>query len=651
MPFTEIGRITGSGTLTTGATGTFNLTLSTAPASGTWVVAAYYTNRGAVGVAGTINSVTCGTIGLTQIEPGSTNIPALWGSPWRSGMSTTLATNWTETAGGTTNLYCCSLVFSGATTTITGPSAFAFRQTTGQGSFDGAGGNTYGNVGTTDSAGVITWTNSSGNIPTSYDTQQEPFIAAFYNNAATTNLTTPKQLNATFSASVTAGGFLTTAFQTPGVVLTTSTTNVAASGKGVIYAPSGNFVFNYIAAPLAGVLSGCTTSAPVGTTIPTSAQLMLPINFSANILEITPSTSSATGTLGGFQTGNVSYTGTSTANGYVQIGIAGGTTLGRLTLIGGSATNGAAKTAAYGQLRIGGTGVSIGGGFIYTFVPSVRTLTRASRVISSLTDSLSRKKLWNRVTSVVTSLTSSTRKYANKFRDFSAVQSRSAIISKIVLKPRRSTLVQSSFGSVSRLTNSMRTVRTLLSQSSSSTRLVQRFKNIVTISSSLISVRKRSLFDRRVTTTQTVTATVVRRKSSLRGISVVSSYTIGTSRRSTFIRRVVANSSAAVQVSRSLGKNYLVTVSTTIRQATSGSVRLLIPVTALWNSTKNTATRLTIGARGLVDQSIFINSDDWQQPNNGQPLEGNETEIFDDVPETINETEDGLGTDIVPFHD
>ena len=45
MPFTEIGRITGSGTLTTGATGTFNLTLSTAPASGTGVVAAYYTNN------------------------------------------------------------------------------------------------------------------------------------------------------------------------------------------------------------------------------------------------------------------------------------------------------------------------------------------------------------------------------------------------------------------------------------------------------------------------------------------------------------------------------------------------------------------------------------------------------------------------------
>ena len=88
-----------------------------------------------------------------------------------------------------------------------------------------------------------------------------------------------------------------------------------------------------------------------------------------------------------------------------------------------------------------------------------------------------------------------------------------------------------------------------------------------------------------------------------------------------------------------------------ILQATSGSVKLLIPVTALWGSAQTTATRIAIRAQTLINDSIFVNSDDWVEPNNGQPTEGNETEIFDNVPETINEVDDQLGVDIVPFHE
>lgn len=47
----------------------------------------------------------------------------------------------------------------------------------------------------------------------------------------------------------------------------------------------------------------------------------------------------------------------------------------------------------------------------------------------------------------------------------------------------------------------------------------------------------------------------------------------------------------------------------------------------------------------------FASSSDYNRPNNGQPLEGNETEIFDDVPETITEENNPLGTDVVPFYE
>jgi len=46
----------------------------------------------------------------------------------------------------------------------------------------------------------------------------------------------------------------------------------------------------------------------------------------------------------------------------------------------------------------------------------------------------------------------------------------------------------------------------------------------------------------------------------------------------------------------------------------------------------------------------FASSSDYSRPSSGQPVPGTGPEIFDDVPETVNEDNNPLGTDIVPVY-
>ena len=130
-----------------------------------------------------------------------------------------------------------------------------------------------------------------------------------------------------------------------------------------------------------------------------------------------------------------------------------------------------------------------------------------------------------------------------------------------------------------------------------------------------------------------------------------SSYTIQSTKFRTFTRRVIAASSQFISTTRIRARSILIVSTVNVLLAKTRTINIIIPAQATWNMTKNGSIRLLVAAKTLVSNIINIVSNDWQQPNNGQPLEGNETEVFDDVPETINEVDDGLGTDIVPFHE
>jgi hypothetical protein len=224
---------------------------------------------------------------------------------------------------------------------------------------------------------------------------------------------------------------------------------------------------------------------------------------------------------------------------------------------------------------------------------------------------------------------------------------------------------------------------------------------------------KTSIFNRKPAVTQSVAATVVRTKTSRRGIGVSSSYTIGTSKRRTFVRQAIASASNSIKIVRKvtikrvtkISSSYSIKVSkksnfvrrttasisrsvqTTRRRAVNRSTKVsssysakthrkynyirrvvasnsmsikiakvkarefLIVSNAIWKMSSNFNTKIIVPVKGLFKQNIFINSSDWQEPNNGQPVPGTGPEAFDDVPETITETDDELGTSTIPFHE
>lgn len=380
MAFTETARVSGTVTRSTIQTATNNFTLSAAPASGQWVVVAIYSDRGAIAP----NVVQCGTNVLGLIQVGSTNVPYIYGSEYESTMTTTIAVNWTNSVASTV-LGVVALAFSGGgyTTGVGAGSNCDFRLSTPTGAFDGGGTNTFGSGGATTSTGIATWTNSNNAIQTNYDAQRQPFICALWNTSAV-NIALTRQNNSLFPAVVDSSGNVTTAFGTTGnVQLNSSTTGLQTTNGAVVFlTPSGNFVVNYTS--LSGTnLVGCTTSAPSGTVIPAYCQMLGHPNATNTVAIVLASASRTSGTLNGFQTGNATYSGASTQNGYVQLNVTGSVS-GRLTLMGGASTNDALKQSAYAVLNVGGSITPTGGGAIYTLIPTTRTMTRLGVVSRTL---------------------------------------------------------------------------------------------------------------------------------------------------------------------------------------------------------------------------------------------------------------------------
>jgi len=721
MAFTENARATGTQTLTFETAGTLTLTLNAAPAAGQWIVVAVYSNRGSPSSwpTSTIGNIQCGTQTLTLLDAGTTGTgPYIVASPYVSGMTTSITIPWNNFDYSTAVLGACALVFTGAST-VTAPVAanYAYRQTTGAGLFDGGGTNTFGSGATAGVSGVVSWANSNNAIPTNYDSQNQPFIAAIVDTNVPTSTTLQLARSAGLFGVVSSGGLLYAAFSNnPGTLAINSSTGVynpaGGTAYGVIYGTYGNFTFSYTGVS-GNFLTGAVASGlGIFAQGPSYAPIMLAGTSAVTITSILNTTSATVPNLNGFLTGQSSYTFSPTAsgNGHVQIGTGGtGTVPARLHLMGGTNNAGYTKQTAYGVQRINGSVATLGGGTIYTFAPATRTLTRTSSVSRFLSTSLRRSKLYNRLTKTSQFFNTVTSRSQRFSRAVTTTLNSTVKVTRIGNFSRRSMvgLVQTvqliknnrfnrsaksaatalvSFGSIRRLNRSSRTSSSFqastphsrsvirffkVSQSESGsttkTRSVTRYlvagyyqtsrlisskkkiRTVVTSVNNAIRSNRNSVFRRQPTVTQIVSVTVVRNRKYGRRVQVSSSYTVGTTRTRTLARRVIASSSAAVQISRKLGKSYLITVSSNV--SLLKGLNFLIVSNAIWNSAKNTVSRLVIKSNVLVKQNIFINSGDWQQPNNGQPVPGTGPEAFDDAPETITETDDELGTSTIPFHE
>ena len=207
MPVSYINSTSGSQSSALGS-GTLTLTLSAAPPTGAWLFVAITTND-----HNTMSPqipIKCGTVTLSTLEygfttvPVSSRVPYVLGSPFQSGMSTSITIPWTNGSGAGRGIYACAIVIGGLATTPT--SAFAhLKSYNANGLFDGTSG--LYDIGATNSNGtdgaffnVLAFTNSAG-ISTSYDSQKQPFVLATWQTGATT---APSTLNG--AATIASGG-------------------------------------------------------------------------------------------------------------------------------------------------------------------------------------------------------------------------------------------------------------------------------------------------------------------------------------------------------------------------------------------------------------------------------------------------------------
>jgi len=504
------------------------MTITQTPAATYWITVALIPND----IANcSTTSITCGTIPLTQLDPGYTAdgisyIPEVWGAPFQTGMSTTITVNWSNSSAPTsTTMYAVALGWSGAASTPTANYA-NFRTNVSGGLIDGASGTQpiggAATNGAVDSAGVINLNNPI--VDTSYDAQFQPYVLAVIMRGSQIINNTTTVLSGVGASVV--NGVLTSSGAPSGTLyVNVAGTNALVSGTiAIVGSGGGNVPFSYTSSS-PGTLSGCTVPSAsdfyTSTTIPVNAITTYIAGSGSNILLSNAPTLSACGK-GGFSSGTV-----------YQISTTGGTLgNGRLAFTGGAST-GLTSTSAYVLLRASRGGNGTGGAVLLTFVPATRKLTRTSSTTLS------------------------------------------------------------------------RTVQTI----------------------------KTAIFRRRPTATQPVAATVIRTKTLKKGIRVSASYAIGVSKKSTFTRRAIASTSMSAQVVKLKGKNFLIVSNATWNMAKSGTIKLLIQ------------------SQTLVSSLVGAVSSDWQRPNNGQPVPGTGPEIFDDVPETINDANQTLGTDTVPFHD
>ena len=545
MAFTETTRATNTITLANGATGTLTLALPVAPVAGTWVFVAVYSNRGVLGTefqSASPYNVKVGNAVMSLVEAPTVDGTGafLFAAQYQSTMGATPPINITipvqNSTFSTVTIGACGLVFSGASTNASPVSAnYAYRQTTGAGLFDGGGTNTYGSTATAGSAGVITWTNSTA-LPTNYDTQGEPWVAAVIDTGVPTSVTLQLARSAGSLGVVgNSSDQLSQLGGTPGTLPISSTTGVynpaGATAYGVIYGTYGNFTFSYTGVSGSN-LTGCVATG-LGTfaNAPAYAPIMLAGTSAVTITALLSTTSNTTPALNGLITGSTSYTsGTATANGHVMVGVGGtGTTPARIHLMGGTNANGLLKQTVYGVQRINGTNTATGGGQIYTLVPATRTLTRtslASRILSSRALKAITFARLARATAVQAAKALKT--YATN-RTASATNVRATKASKTVSVVRLAKATHVRAAQVLKIANLTRLAKAVLV---SPARAV-----------------KYRLLVRQVKATQVVSATVTKRMSLTRRASASMNYSISSSKSRTLVRRAIAT---AVAIGRSL---------------------------------------------------------------------------------------------------
>jgi len=543
MAFTEISRQTGTVVRVSATTATDTKNLSVTPTTGQWVAVALYTNQGiisafsGVGANSVVTAVTCGSVSMLLLESGvstSINAPTVYIAPYQTGMSTAINVTWANGVASTT-LGIAIIVFTGPLTGATsGYAQFRYSTPGTNGAFDGSGndGAGFGLTQAGATSGIVSWASSASGIPTSYDTQGEVFICA---TSATSsfNVNQPRQFGL-FGAAVDNSGNLTTLGQATGTVVINNATTVVTSGKGVIYSPSGNFVFTYTGTnTVTNTLTGCTTTAPSTALIPGYCQLMLSNNGTSTITAVLPTTSLTSGTLGGFQTGNsTAYSGASTANGHVQVAITGGATPARLDLMLGSNISGLTSVKAYGNLKISGSNIPVGGGFIYTMVPPTRTMTRTSSASRTMTSFF--RRTWSRLASATFNISANALKTVGRKRSASATSNRSARDTRTVNAVRVAKATHVRAANVNKFANLIRVARATHIRAV----MVGKFRSVT----------------KQAKATQVVSASITRQVTLTRRANATMNYAISSSKSRTFVRKAVAT---VIAVGRSI-----ITVST-----------------------------------------------------------------------------------------
>ena len=378
MPVSYINSTSGSQSSALGS-GTLTLTLSAAPTTGQWLFVAITTNDHNT-MAPQV-PIKCGTVTLSTLEYGSTIVPAsrvpyVTGSPFQSGMSTSITIPWTNGSGAGRGIYACAIVIGGLATTPT--SAFAhLKSYNANGLFDGTSGSY--DIGTTNSNGndgaffnVLTFTNSAG-IQTSYDSQKQPFVLATWQTGATT---APSTLN---GAATIASGVITTSGQSSGTVVLLSAATYGTTGTAYLLTTSGVCPFTWTGKS-GNNLTGCSIS---GGSASGFYNFSLVTGTGASInhpVLIQTSSITAAQPINGWQMGTNASTGIGVN--ITTAGVSGVQAAGQLTLSFGQA-GGLSTTPAYLITEA----VTAAGAVLLTAVPSTRTMTRnsnASQVLPNL---------------------------------------------------------------------------------------------------------------------------------------------------------------------------------------------------------------------------------------------------------------------------
>jgi hypothetical protein len=379
MPVSYVNSTSGSQGSALGS-GTLTLTLPTsAPTTGQWLFVAITTNDHNNMVPQV--PIKCGTVTLNTLENGftvapvSSRVPFVCGSPYVSGMTTSITIPWTNASGAGRSIYACALVLSGLAATPT--SAYAhLKSYNTNGLFDGSSGSY--DLGASNSNGtdgaffnMLAFTNSAG-ISTSYDTQKQPFILATWQTGATT---APSTLN---GAATISSGVITTTGQASGTVVLASGTTYGTTGTAYLLTPDGVLPFTWTGKSTNN-LTGCSIAGGSASgfynysiATGTGASINHPVLLSTN---------SVTGPqpLKGWQMG-VNAT-TALGVNISTAAISGVQSAGQLTLSFGQ-SGGLSTTPAYLITEA----VAAAGAVMMTAIPSTRTMSRSSTSTNILTD-------------------------------------------------------------------------------------------------------------------------------------------------------------------------------------------------------------------------------------------------------------------------